>query len=132
MLRRAAACAVVSIASVWSTEIHFHDVERSAIEERLRLLPKSKAERHDTIRALFEKAGCADHISEQPVKHAKTPNVICTFPGAADSTIVVGAHYDSVESGAGAIDNWSGASMLSSLYEGLKTVPRKHMSKSFS
>lgn len=125
MFRRALACAVVWVASLYATEIHFHDLDRPEIEERLRLVGKSNMERHDNVRALFEMAGCADHITEQKVKHAKTPNVICTFPGTSDSLIVVGAHYDFVNRGAGAIDNWSGASMLPSLYEGLKTVSRK-------
>ncbi len=126
MLRCAIACAAASLASLWSTEIHFSDIPKPVIDERLRLVGKTTTERHDTVRALFEKAGCGDHISEQPVKHAKTPNVICTFPGASDSSIVVGAHYDFVNRGAGVIDNWSGASMLSRLYEGLKTAARKH------
>jgi hypothetical protein len=73
MFRRAIACAVFSAASLCATEIRFHDLDRSAIEERLRLVGKSNGERCDTVRALFEKAGCADHITEQKVKHAKPP-----------------------------------------------------------
>ena len=37
---------------------------------------------------------------------------------------MVGAHYDSVD--AGAVDNWSGASLLPSLYEALALKPRRH------
>jgi Zn-dependent M28 family amino/carboxypeptidase len=126
MWERAVACAVVLAACLGSTEIHFRTLLRADVEARLQAVGKSNAERHDTVRALFEKAGCADHISEQAVKHSKTANVICTMPGSGDNSIIVGAHYDFVKAGAGVVDNWSGASLLSSLYEGLKTVPRKH------
>jgi len=126
MFGRALACVVFSFARLCSTEIHFHNADRSIIEERLRASGKSNAERHDAVRALFEKVGCADHLEDQNVKHAKTPNVICTLAGSTDALIVVGAHYDFVDKGAGVIDNWSGASLLSSLYEGLKAFPRKH------
>jgi Zn-dependent M28 family amino/carboxypeptidase len=40
--------------------------------------------------------------------------------------IIVGAHLDRVSTGDGVVDNWSGASLLPSLYEAVKIVPRKH------
>ena len=126
MFGRAIACAVVSAAILWSTTIRVYNLQRPVIEQRLQLAHKGKAARHDTVLELFSKAGCTGHLSEQPVKHAKTPNVICTSPGVTGSTIVVGAHYDCADEGVGAIDNWSGAALLSSLYEGLKTVVRNH------
>jgi hypothetical protein len=127
MLSRFVACAaVLAVASVWPAEIHYRNVVRPVVETRLRAVGKSNAARHDKVRALFEETGCGDNISEQPVKHSKTANVICTLPGSEDATIVVGAHYDFVDRGAGVIDNWSGVSLLSSLYEGLKALQRKH------
>lgn len=126
MFGRALVCVVLPLASLCSTEIHFQNADRSTIEARLRASGKSNAERHDAARSLFEKVGCADHIEDQNVKHAKTPNVICTLAGSTDALIVVGAHYDFINRGAGVIDNWSGASLLSSLYEGLKAFPRTH------
>ena len=39
--------------------------------------------------------------------------------------IVVGAHFDHADVGAGAVDNWSGASLLPSLYQALAITPRK-------
>lgn len=38
----------------------------------------------------------------------------------------MGAHFDHVSSGSGAVDNWSGASLLPSLYQSLATSTRKH------
>jgi len=43
-----------------------------------------------------------------------------------DSTIIAGAHFDFVSEGKGVVDNWSGASMLPSLFESLRNTPRRH------
>jgi Zn-dependent M28 family amino/carboxypeptidase len=48
------------------------------------------------------------------------------LPGSSDKVIIVGAHYDCVPDGDGVVDNWSGASLLPSLFQGLKAEPRKH------
>jgi Zn-dependent M28 family amino/carboxypeptidase len=60
------------------------------------------------------------------VAHSQAPNVICTLPGTGDGVIVVGAHFDYVDSGSGVVDNWSGASLLPSLYQSLSENPRTH------
>ena len=65
-------------------------------------------------------------LTEQPVPHTKQPNVICELPGATEQTIVVGAHFDHVDRGVGIVDNWSGASLLPSLFQGLSFQNRKH------
>jgi Zn-dependent M28 family amino/carboxypeptidase len=76
---------------------------------------------------MFSDAGCDEHhLSEQPVKDSKQPNLVCLLPGTSDRTIIVGAHFDRVSSGDGVVDNWSGASLLPSLYESLKTQPHAH------
>ena len=46
--------------------------------------------------------------------------------GKLDSLIIVGGHFDLAESGRGVVDNWSGSSLLPSLYQSLKSVPRRH------
>ena len=89
-------------------------LESGAVEHR---------ERQAVIRQLFSDAGCT--AEEQRVdKHSG--NVICTLPGQSDSTIVIGGHFDFVERGKGIVDDWSGASLLPSLYQALKSLPRRH------
>lgn len=56
----------------------------------------------------------------------RSGNVICTLPGRTPSTIVIGGHFDFVEAGQGIVDDWSGASLLPSLYQALKSRPRQH------
>src|SRR5260370_17910887 len=80
-----------------------------------------------TLKKMFAEAGCDDqHVSVQAVKGSRLPNVICLLPGSSDKTIIVGAHFDRVSEGDGVVDNWSGASLLPSLYEAVKSEPRRH------
>jgi Zn-dependent M28 family amino/carboxypeptidase len=65
-------------------------------------------------------------VSEQKVKYSSYSNVICQLPGETQEVIIVGAHFDKVEKGTGAIDNWSGASLLASLYQSLSSTKRRH------
>lgn len=107
--------------------IHLNDVPRETIETRLRSFSRKDAEREQILKAAFQEVGCRDeHLSEQVVKRAKLPNLICVLPGSADSEIIVGAHFDHVSEGSGVVDNWSGAAMLASFYQALSIAPRKH------
>lgn len=106
---------------------HFKAVSREVIEARLQKYQGKDEQRRETLKQLFVEAGCRDsNLSEQPVKGAKLPNIICVLPGNSDKLIIVGAHYDHVSDGDGVVDNWSGASLLPSLYESLKIEPRQH------
>lgn len=105
----------------------FKPVSREIIEARLRRYTGDDKQRKETLKQMFSEAGCDDqHFSEQPVKGSKSSNVICTLPGRSEKVIIVGAHFDHVSAGDGVIDNWSGASLLPSLYESAKIVPREH------
>ena len=101
-------------------------VAQSKVERRLNAFEDSNAKREKKLLALFQESGCVDNIAEQQVKHVKVPNVVCTLPGAKDSMIVVGGHFDFVNAGNGVVDNWSGSALLPSLYESLKVSPRRH------
>jgi Iap family predicted aminopeptidase len=108
-------------------ELTFTPVKPDVVEQRLRQYKGDNKQREATLKALFETAGCkGDKLTEQAVKHVKEPNVICTLPGSTDSIIVVGAHFDRVKQSDGVVDNWSGASLLPSLFESMVTKERKH------
>ena len=107
--------------------VQFSVVPRATVEKRLEAFPTKNPQREPALRRIFEEAGCPPgELTEQPVKGLKAPNLICTFPGEMESEIVVGAHFDLEEAGQGVVDNWSGASLLPSLYEGLSMFPRRH------
>ncbi|MBN2320050.1 MAG: M28 family peptidase [Acidobacteria bacterium] len=105
---------------------HFR-LEPDTIESRLRQYEGKDAERRITLTRLFEEAGCKDNrLRVQPVKRADAPNVICTLPGRSEKVIIVGAHFDRVDAGDGVADNWSGASLLPSLYQSLSSTMRRY------
>jgi len=107
-----------------SVHLEFESLAPQIIQQRLESVPHSLAKREAALIALFHQAGC--EIAEQRVPHSKAPNLICTLPGTGPGEIVVGGHFDFVDEGDGAIDDWSGAVMLPSLYQSLKGRPRHH------
>ncbi|HEY2498933.1 MAG TPA: M28 family peptidase [Candidatus Angelobacter sp.] len=116
-----------SWACVSAQNVQYKPVSREIVESRLEKYAGNDKQREATLKQMFTDAGCGDQqISEQPVRGSKLSNVICTLPGSSGKTIIVGAHFDHISDGDGVVDNWSGASLLPSLYEALKAVPRKH------
>ena len=108
-------------------KLEFRRLVPGVIEERLRLATDRNSKRKAALEKLFEDAGCGDgHLTDQKVKHAGLPNVVCALPGTGDSVILVGAHYDHVAAGKGVVDNWSGAALLPSLFESLRGNARRH------
>jgi Iap family predicted aminopeptidase len=107
--------------------IHYDTLPSAVIERRLSSFRSTNIDRERTLRDLFIEAGCVDaQLKEQIVRHTKVPNLICTLDGKLDSLIIVGGHFDLAERGSGVVDNWSGSSLLPSLYQSLKSVPRRH------
>ena len=102
----------------------FTQLKEDVIEERLEKAAQKNGDREAQLKALFSEAGCGS-LTEQRVPRW-LPNVVCELPGETDSIIIVGAHYDKVEAGKGVVDNWSGASLLPSLFESLSKQRRHH------
>jgi putative aminopeptidase FrvX len=118
-----------SLASTLSLaeDLRYKTVPRTTVEVRLGQYTGDDYHREATLKQMFTDAGCdAEHLTEQAVKGSRLSNVICTLPGSTSYTIIVGAHFDHVSAGDGVVDNWSGASLLPSLYEAVKVVPRHH------
>jgi len=117
----------LSLTGAVADSVRSTPVSREIVESRLRRYTGDNKQREATLKQLFGEAGCNDqHLSERPVKESKLPNVICVLPGSSDKVIIVGAHFDRVSEGDGVVDNWSGASLLPSLFEAIKNEPRKH------
>jgi putative aminopeptidase FrvX len=102
-------------------------IPKAEIERRLRTFEDTNFKRELRLQSLFVEAGCTgDNLTEQRVKHAQAPNVICTLTGSTGSEIIVGAHFDFVDRGKGVVDNWSGCSLLPSLFQSLQETKRHH------
>lgn len=105
--------------------IRFTTVEVPVVRHRLATLVQDRDSRVEALIRLFADAGCGgDQLLKQPVRASKTPNVICTIAGDSTETILVGAHYDKVFRGQGAVDNGTGAALLPSLFQSLAGVRR--------
>lgn len=108
-------------------KILYNPVSQAIVERRLKNCEKDNHQREAALVLMFRESGCdGKQLSEQNVDGAKFPNVVCVLPGSSDRTVIVGAHYDHVSEGDGVVDNWSGASLLPSLYEAIRSEPRKH------
>ena len=76
---------------------------------------------------MFHEVGCdAERLTEQPVPGSRAPNLICTLTGQTNSEIVVGGHFDSIEDGVGAVDNWSGTALSAEPLREPQSAPRRH------
>ena len=102
----------------------FTQLDENVIEARLHRATAKNPEREAALKDLFTEAGCKD-LSEEHLPR-RLPNIVCVLPGETDRTIIVGAHFDKVDAGLGVVDNWSGVSLLPSLYQSLASAPRRH------
>src|SRR6266481_594614 len=94
-------CALLALLPLAAqTSIEYATVTKEVIERNLHAVEDSNLKREQKLHVMFAEAGCTgDQLREQPVKHAKSPNIICTLPGETDSLILVGAHTDFVDRG---------------------------------
>src|ERR1700693_576234 len=108
-------------------QFRFQVLNPEVIEGRLKSFKGNDSQRQATVKALFHEAGCTgENLTEQPVKGLKQSNVICVLPGSTSAVILIGAHFDHADVGEGVVDNWTGASLLPSLYQALNTQRRRH------
>jgi acetylornithine deacetylase/succinyl-diaminopimelate desuccinylase-like protein len=85
-------------------------------------VPCKNGERLNAVRALFEKMGAA--ASDIAIdKYKDVENLVIRKQGRSEEKIIIGAHYDKVAEGCGAIDNWTGIVAIAHLYSSLKDVP---------
>ena len=83
--------------------------------------PCKDEDRRDAAIALFKRAGATD-ADVCVVESGKIKNVVVTLKGAGAGYLVVGAHYDKVSTGCGAVDNWTGVVLLAHVYKTLRQL----------
>jgi Iap family predicted aminopeptidase len=92
------------------------------LKEEFAKVPCDNKDRLKNVRALFEKNG-VDPALIRIENYNNTDNLVAVKPGKTDEKIVIGAHYDKVKNGCGAIDNWTGIVTLAHLYKSIKDYP---------
>ncbi|HEY0796833.1 MAG TPA: VWA domain-containing protein [Acidisarcina sp.] len=100
--------------------ILFWSSSKPFVENWVRTVPTTDAERLERLRALFVKDECKPEL--QKTKNGL--NLICTLPGESTDTVVITAHYNHPGKGLGAIENWTAAAMLPLLYHAMQATTR--------
>jgi hypothetical protein len=123
---------VLGLLTLWAVAqeppVRFTQMSRETIDSRLRQFDGNNDKREANLENMFTEAGCdGERLTEQTIKGRKQKNLICTLQGSSEGIFIIGAHFDYHEEyGEGVVDNWSGASLLPSLFEGLKSQTPKH------
>jgi Iap family predicted aminopeptidase len=87
-------------------------------------VPCKSKERIEAVRALFIRMGAnASDITTQKFRDAE--NLVVKLPGRTDDTVILGAHYDFVSYGCGAIDNWTGIVAMIHAYGSIRSLERQ-------
>lgn len=121
-----AAFFLLSCASL-ADNVTFLRIDKSLVEQRVQQPPQTPEQRVTTLRAMFEKAGCAkQNIQVQAVPDQSLPNVLCTLPGAEYGTILVAARLDYDGRGDEGPVGWGGVAMLPLLAESLNSTNHRH------
>jgi Zn-dependent M28 family amino/carboxypeptidase len=95
----------------------------------VKLAPCNSKERLEAVKKLFAEMGAKeDEIVLEKFNKDKIQNVVVKKKGKTDEIVVVGAHYDKTDDGCGAIDNWTGISVIAHLY---KTVSKMETQKTY-
>jgi Zn-dependent M28 family amino/carboxypeptidase len=85
-------------------------------------VPCKDEDRLNAVKVLFEKMGATQSdISIEKYKNVE--NLVVRKQGTSEETIVIGAHYDKVADGCGALDNWTGIVAVTRLYKSLRNDP---------
>jgi Iap family predicted aminopeptidase len=96
------------------------------IRSEFESVPCKNGDRLKAVKALFEKMGAkTEEITVEKVRGVE--NVVIRKAAAKDTSekIVIGAHYDKVSAGCGAIDNWTGVVAVAHIYRTVKDLPLK-------
>ena len=93
------------------------------IAESVKLAPCKSENRLVAVKQLFEKMGAKEQdIAVEKFDKDKISNLVVKKKGKSEETIIVGAHYDKTKEGCGAIDNWTGISIIAHLYRTINQI----------
>jgi Iap family predicted aminopeptidase len=104
-------------------------VPQKELEEELCSVPSSNPSRELFMAKLFIQAGAKpEEVQKQAVDISTEPahNIYIVKPGKTKEIIVIGAHLDHVSEGQGIIDDWTGACLVTNIYQTIKDLPTYH------
>lgn len=111
---------LISVNYVFAQDPSFVSAQES-VAESVKLVPCKSEERLEGVKDLFAKMGAKpEEIQIEKFNKDKISNVVVIKKGKTDEKIIVGAHYDKASEGCGAVDNWTGVSIIAHLYSSLR------------
>ena len=115
---------LVAVASQDSQQSPIDISPQEQIKAEFKSVPCKNEDRLPAVRQLFENMGATP--SDMSVeKYKNVENLVVRKQGGSQEMIVLGAHYDKVTEGCGAVDNWTGIVTLAHLYKTLRNVQIK-------
>ena len=132
MLRCAISLALLTLLPSIAVAQNAADIVLSTVEDNQKefdFVPCKREERLPAVRALFERMGAKAEDIQSP-KQNGVENVVVRRSASVPTldTVIVGAHYDFLGGGCGAVDNWTGIVVLAHLYKSIgRFSPRKNI-----
>ena len=94
-----------------------------AVAESVKLAPCKAEERVESVKKLFAQTGAKDdEITVEKYNKDKISNVVVRKKGKSEETVVIGAHFDKTDDGCGAIDNWTGVTIIAHILKSLRQI----------
>lgn len=94
---------------------------QAEVKADLELVPCSDGKRLNAVKELFKRQG-AEESEVSTDDFGGVRNLVVKKKGKSDEIVIVGAHYDKVDVGCGAIDNWSGIVILADIYRTMRRL----------
>lgn len=95
----------------------------NAVGESVKLVPCKKEERLEAVKKMFVQMGAVEtDIAVEKFDKDKISNVVVKKKGKTDEIVVIGAHYDRTDDGCGAIDNWTGISIIAHIFKSIRQI----------
>lgn len=124
MIKRKLLSVFITIFIFASFEVQAQNVQISTeddIAEDVKSVNCKNSQRIESVKKLFLKMGAKeDEIKIEKIKDVE--NLVVVKKGKTDEKVFVGAHYDKVADGCGAIDNWTGIVILANLFRTMKDL----------
>lgn len=121
MIQKLFTVSLLAFASVAFAQSELPKVTEQSIKDDLARVVCKDKERGESVKQLFISKGAKpDDIVISGTK--KVENIVVTKQGKTSEIVVIGAHYDKVPEGCGAIDNWTGIVVLANIYAAFSAV----------
>lgn len=117
-------CILAVAASTFAQQVDVQKLD-ATFKSDLETAPCKNSDRLKAVKELFVRHG-ATEADMRIDKFKNVENLVLSKKGKTEEIVVIGAHYDKVDAGCGILDNWSGISILATVYEALsKTETQK-------